>query len=121
MHLVSDPQIQQLYDQYLQLHEQEKQRKAAAEQAAKDGFIPTGGSLITVQMSLPDPKSSSGARQVRLPYEAVMWLIKRLESQGSTLQDLENMNDGVIADMMSRMGQGQPQAQIPQGVNAPLM
>lgn len=116
-----DPQIQQLYDQYLQLHEQEKQRKAAAEQAAKDGFIPTGGSLITVQMSLPDPKSSSGARQVRLPYEAVMWLIKRLESQGSTLQDLENMNDGVIADMMSRMGQGQPQAQIPQGVNAPLM
>ncbi len=107
-----DPRIKQLYDQYLTIHEDEKGRKIEAEQAAKDGFIPTGGSLITVSMHVPDPKSQSGTRQVRLPYEAVSWLLKRLESQGTTLQDLENMNDGVVADMMQKMGLPQQPQQI---------
>lgn len=108
-----DQSVQQLYDQYLQIHEEEKGRKVQAEQAAKDGFIPVGGSLITIQMSLPDPKAQGGARQVRLPYDAVMWLIKRIESQGLTMQDLESMNDGAMTEMMQRMGQ-QPQIQAPQ-------
>ena len=106
------PQIQQLYDRYLQIHEDEVGRKMQADQAAKDGFIPKGGSLITVSMHIPDPKSQSGTRQVRLPYESLMWLINRMQAEGITLDDLENMNDGVVADMMSRMGQGQPQGQL---------
>lgn len=108
------PNIKQLYDQYLSIHEDEKARKVQADQAAKDGFIPTGGSLITVSMHVPDPQSQSGTRQVRLPYEAVSWLLKRLEAQGTTLQDLEKMNDGVVADMMQRMGMQQPQPPQPQ-------
>jgi hypothetical protein len=108
------PNVKQLYDQYLAIHEEQQAQKMQAEQAAKDGFIPTGGSLITVQMSLPDPSSSSGAKQVRLPYEAIMYLIKKLEAQGATLSDLERMNDGVVLDMMNRMGQQQaPQGQLP--------
>lgn len=108
------PNVKQIYDQYLGIHEDQQAQKMKAEQAAKDGFIPTGGSLITVQMSLPDPKSSSGAKQVRLPYEAIMYLIKKLEAQGATLDDLERMNDGVVLDMMNRMGQQQaPQGQLP--------
>lgn len=112
------PEVQSLYDQYLAIHEEQIAKKAEAQQSAKDGFIPTGGSLITVSMHVPDPKSQSGTRQVRLPYEAVNWLLKRLESQGTTLQDLENMNDGVVADMMSRMGLQQPQ---PQQVGPPMV
>lgn len=108
--------IQGLYDQYLSIHEQEQQRKLSAEQAAKDGFIPVGGSLITVQMSLPDTNSSSGTRQVRLPYESLMWMIKKLEAQGATMDDLERMNDGVVADMMQRMGPPPP----PQLAAAPI-
>ena len=100
--------IQQLYDQYLQIHEDETGRKIEASQRAKDGFIPTGGSLITVQMQVADPKSQSGTRQVRLPYESIQWLLKQFEAQGITLQDLEQMNDGVVADMMQRMGQAGP-------------
>lgn len=99
-----DQQIRQLYDEYLAIHEQEVQRKEDARQAAEDGFIPTGGSLITVSMHIPDPSSQSGTRQVRLPYESVSWLLKKLETQGATQQDLQNMNDGVVADMMSKMG-----------------
>jgi hypothetical protein len=99
-----NPQIKQLYDQYLAIHEDETARKQEAKQRAEDGFIPTGGSLITVSMHIPDPSSNSGTRQVRLPYESISWLLKELETQGATQQDLENMNDGVVADMMSRMG-----------------
>jgi len=113
------PQIKQLYDQYLTIHENELSRKNQADQAAKDGFIPTGGSLITVSMHVPDPKTPSGTRQVRLPYESVSWLLKRLEAQGLTLQDLEKMNDGVVADMMKRMG---PQtAPPPQQLGPPMV
>lgn len=107
------PDIQSLYDQYLQIHEDETGRKLEAAQRAKDGFIPTGGSLITVQMQVADSSSQSGSRQVRLPYETIQWLIKQFEAQGITLEDLEKMNDGVVADMMQRMGQGsQPQSQM---------
>jgi len=107
-------QVQQLYDQYLAIHEDQTGQKIQAAQAAKDGFIPTGGSLITVSMQVADPKSQSGSRQVRLPYEAIMWLITRLETQGSSLQSLDEMNQGAIVDIQSRQGQGQPQAgQIP--------
>lgn len=108
-------QVQMLYDEYLAIHEQEVGRKMQSEQAAKDGFIPIGGSLVTVQMHVADPSSQSGTRQVRLPYEAVTWLLKRLESQGATLQDLENMNDGVVADMMSRMQAPGSAGAMPQG------
>lgn len=110
------PNIQSLYDQYLQIHEDETGRKIEAAQRAKDGFIPTGGSLITVQMQVADPSSQSGSRQVRLPYETIQWLLKQFEAQGITLDDLEKMNDGVVADMMQRMGQGQQ----PQMMNPPM-
>jgi len=103
------PQIQQMYNQYLTIHEDQQTQKLQAEQAAKDGFIPIGGSLITVQMSVPDTKSQGGSRQVRLPYESVSWLLKKLESQGATLDELESMNDGVIRDMMLKLGLDQNQ------------
>lgn len=95
-------------------------RKKQAKQAAKDGFIPTGGSLITVSMHVPDPKTPSGTRQVRLPYESVSWLLQKLEAQGLTLQDLETMNDGVVADMMKRMGQQQA-PRPPQQLGPPMV
>lgn len=110
------PNIQSLYDQYLQIHEDETGRKIEAAQRAKDGFIPTGGSLITVQMQVADPSSQSGSRQVRLPYETIQWLLKQFEAQGITLDDLEKMNDGVVADMMQRMGNNQQ----PQMMNPPM-
>lgn len=104
--------VKQLYDEYLAIHEDQIKKKMEAEQAAKDGFIPTGGALITWQMTLPDPKTSSGTRQVRVPYEACMDLIKKLEAQGLSLDQLESMNDGVVLDMMKKMQQQQPQQQM---------
>lgn len=109
-----DPQIQALYDEYLTIHEAEMQRKLEAEQAAKDGFIPTGGALVTVQMQVPDPTTSSGTRQVRIPYEAMMWLIKRLETQNMSLQQIEAMNGGSVANIVG----AQQEMQQPQDMQA---
>ena len=105
-----DPQVQSLYDQYLSIHEDQIKIKMQAQQAAKDGFIPTGGSLITVSMQVPDPSSQSGSRQVRVPYESIWWLIQRLEAQGSSLQALEQMNQGAIVDIQGRQMPNQQQA-----------
>lgn len=108
------PQIQQMYDQYLEVHEAEQMKKERAIQAAKDGFIPTGGSLITCSMQVKDPSSASGTRQVRLPYEALNWLIMKLESQGSALDTIEQTNPGAIAQM-------HPVPQLPQGQGDQVM
>lgn len=116
--------VRSLYDQYLGIHEDQLAQKAKAAQSAKDGFIPTGGSLITVSMQVEDKSSPSGSRQVRLPYEALSWLLDKLESQGSTLQSLDQMNGGVVSDVVARMGpqamQQQPQLN-PGGMPAPGM
>jgi len=100
--------IQQIYMEVLMQHEDEIKRKEAALQQAKDGFIPTGGALITCSMHVADPSKDSGTRQVRVPYEALMDLITKLEAQGSSLDALEQMNPGAVADM------NPPQAPPPQ-------
>jgi len=112
------PPIQNKYDDYLAIHEDQIKKKMDAEQAAKDGFIPISGSLITVSMHVDDPKSQSGTRQVRLPYDSITWLMKRLDSQGASLKELENMNSGVTQDMYGV--QAQPQLPSPQGQAQPL-
>jgi len=107
--------IKQQYMNQLSAHEGELARKAKAEQAAKDGFIPTDGALITCSMHIPDSSKESGTKQVRLPYTSLMWLIERLNSQGQPLEMLEQMNGGVIADIVGQMqSQQMPQAPMQQ-------
>ena len=110
------PVIQQRYQQNLAAHEGEIARKTKAEQAAKDGFIPTDGALITVSMTVPDPKNPSGAKQVRLPYMSIKWLLDRLDSQGQPLDVLEQMNPGARAEVSQQMQQ-QSQQPMQQGQN----
>jgi hypothetical protein len=107
-----NPQIQQLYIRYVQQHEAEMKRKSEAQQAAQDGMIPTGGALITCSMQVPDPKNPESTKQVRLPYEALVYLMKKLDAQGKDLETLQQMNQGAMAEMMTQMQQNpQPQPQ----------
>lgn len=108
------PNQQQMYTQFLQAHQQEETRKVAAIQQAKDGMIPTGGALVTCQIQVPDPENPGKAKQLRLPYEALMELVQKLEKQGQTLQQLEQMNQGALAQMAEQlMNNPQPQVQMP--------
>lgn len=111
--------VQMAYTQYLQMHEAQVQEKQLAIQKAKSEFIPTGGPLITVQMQVPDPSSSSGTRQVRLGADTMTWLLQQLEAQGTSQQYIEQVNGGVLQDMGygADMQQVPPQGSPPQFLN----
>ncbi len=121
--------IQQAYDVLIQIHEQMEADNLAKLQAAEAGFIPTGGYLVTCDFYVADPKDPSKTRRVRLPYEAVQWLIKKLETQGQSLEQLESMQQGAqaqIAEMLinptgQAPGTGSPNAwsMIPNGAATP--
>lgn len=109
--------VQAAYQAYLKQHEDLMTKKAEMEKAIQSGFIPVGGAMITCSMHMPDPTRPGETKQVRLPYEALNWLIKRLESQTGGMAELENVNDGAVMDMAQKLlGGGMP----PQQPSSPL-
>jgi hypothetical protein len=117
-----DQKIQQLYIRYMQQHEAELQRKEMSKKAMESELIPTGGALITCSMQVQDPKNPGSTKQVRLPYESLTHLIKALEGQGKSLEVLNTMNQGALAEMHQQMQQNpqdmqqnptQPQGPMP--------
>lgn len=111
-----EPQIQQMYQQVNQMHEQEIVRKQEAIQAAQQGQIPTDGAMVTCSIHVPDPENPGKTKQLRLPYSSLMHLVQNLEKQGKSLETLEGMNQGALAEMAQQMSQLQKQqtAHIPQ-------
>jgi hypothetical protein len=108
-----DPQIQQQYVVLVQQYQASETQRLQDIKAAESEFIPTDGYLVTCQMSIEDPSAPNKTRQVRLPYSALQWLIKMLETQGQSLGELEKMNQGALAQMaqgfiQKRLG-GQPE------------
>jgi hypothetical protein len=95
------PQIQQAYAQTVQQYMQVEVQQQQKLQMAQAGFIPTGGYLVVCDLYVQDPTDSTGVktRRARLPYESLQWLIKKLEAQGSSLSELEKMNQGAVAQM----------------------
>lgn len=105
------PEVQQNYQAYKQQHEAALAEKSAKIMAAKQEFIPTGGAMIACDMYVPNEKDPEKApRRVRVPYQAIDWLVQTLEKQGQSLSKLEDMNKGVlseVADMvLARQSQG---------------
>ena len=119
------PQIQQMYqqviDQLIQM-DAEEQRKI---QEAAQGFIPMSGMAVVCDIYVPDPNNSSKTMRARVPYDALTWLLKRLEEQGATQNAILQQQQAVIAQtagMMSQLSPSQPQpgAASPQGVQPPI-
>ena len=86
-------------------------------QRAEAGFIPTGGYSVVCDFYVQDPSDPTGekTRRARLPYEAVSWLIKQLELQGTGQKDLASMDQSMQAQYAQTMlKQGvQPQQSFP--------
>lgn len=97
------PEIQQNYDRVIQQHEQAAAMQAEKIQRAKDGFIPTDGYMVTCDLYVSDPADPTKTRRARLPYRALDWLIKQLEVQGKSLEQLEGINQGALAEMAGMM------------------
>lgn len=99
------PQIQQNFTMRLQAHEQFMAQQAKALQAAQAGFIPTGGYLVACDFYVQtDAKDPSKTKRVRMPSESLQWLIDKLEAQGSSLDQMENMNQANLAQIAQMLG-----------------
>lgn len=119
-----DPMVQNMYQMFMQQHQQKLKQEMEFKRQAESGFIPTGGAMITVNMRMPKA-DGSGTEQVRLPYDSVMSLIKDLEAQGDSLEKLNTMNQGMLMQMYGQnpalpMPPQQGQGQLAQTNNQQL-
>jgi len=111
------PEVQQNYQQVVQLHEQQELENQQRIQEMEAGFIPTGGPLTGVDFFVPNPKDPSKTRRARVPFESINWLIEMIEKQGSSLEKLEQLNPSTVAHMadnLMKTDQAQRMGQIPQ-------
>jgi hypothetical protein len=99
------PQVQQNYKDVISIREQLLSFQIQQEQALKDGFIPTGGYMVVVDLYVSDPKDPSKTKRARVPYESMNWLIKRLEAQGTSLESIDQMQPGVAGEVVGKMGE----------------
>lgn len=115
------PQVKQNYQQAIQTHEQIKSQDEIKIKQAQSEFIPTSGYLVACDFYVPDPANPQKLpKRVRLPSEALSWLINQLDSQGSDQSTLEGLNQGAQNDMantfLNKLGMlgGQSGANLPQ-------
>lgn len=105
------PQVQQAYQMYVQQHQQVEAQKAAELQRAQAGFIPATGPMVTVDYYTTDEEGKT--KRAKFPFSAVQWLEKQLQTQGTSLSQLESLDQGSQAQIAQLM-QSQQQAPMPQ-------
>ena len=115
------PQNVQLnYLDRLQLHDQVMVQQQQAAAAATSGFIPSGGGMVSADYYITTPEGKQ--QRVRLPYEAIDWLVKKLAEQGTQVEKITNMPLASQADLGQAMSQQNPMAsQGPTGQPMPPM
>lgn len=101
-------QIQGLYQQVIsQLIELDAEEQRKIQEAAQ-GFVPMSGMAVVCDIYVPDPNNSSKTMRARVPYDALVWLLKRLEEQGATQQAIMQQQQAVVAQTAQAMMQGSP-------------
>ena len=107
------PEIQGMYDKLEQYHLQKVDAEAQAAKQAQSEFVPTAGAMIACDMYVAADDPSKAPKRVRVPYQSLEWLLKVLEQQGSSLQNMEQMNQAQLAEL-AQVGAGQPPMQAGQ-------
>lgn len=107
-----DQNIQQAYFQKIQLHQQFEAKNRQAIQRAEQGFIPTGGALITVDFYVNAPNTTGGTKQTKakVPYQAIDWLLKQMEVQGANQESFAQFDQGTQAQISNMMTPPAPTA-----------
>jgi hypothetical protein len=103
-----NPQIQQLYQQRLSVHQEIFTKQELAIQQAQAGLIPTDGFLVTVNASWPNPTTGKVER-IKVPSGSLEWLVSKMQNQGLFLKEREDLPPQVQTDL----------AQLPQIFNQP--
>jgi hypothetical protein len=101
-----NPEVRQLYDQYEKIHEQKLQMEIEAKRALESEMIPTTGPMVACEMYVPQEDPSKTPKRVRIPIDALEWLVKTLDAQGQTLDKMETMNASQLMQIAQSMGAG---------------
>lgn len=85
------PQIQQTFMQARQFFADNDIKQKQEIQRAQAGFIPSGGALVKADLQVTVPNSEGGTKTTRavFPVEALSWLQKQLDIQGSAQDQLQ--------------------------------
>jgi len=106
-------QVKQNYEAQLAEHEQAKSAEVQELQAAQAGLIPTSGYMVVCDIYAPDPNNPNSTKRARLPYDALNWLIERLQGQGNVTSGMADLPPAAQADIGRMSMQQQPEAQPP--------
>lgn len=92
---------------------------AQQEEAARAtaGYIPSGGGLISADYYVTTAEGKQS--RVRIPYESMDWLVKKLNDQGSSVEKLGELPLSAQASIGSQSPQGQGQQGQDQGGGMP--
>lgn len=97
--------VQNNYRQALQMFQKMEVKRQQEILRAQQGYIPTGGYMVRFDLYVPDPKDPTKTKRGSAPYQALEWLMKKLEDQGLGMEQLEQMNEGALAEMSGMMHQ----------------
>jgi hypothetical protein len=106
-------EVQEMYAMYLQEHQVMEQENVLAKQRLMDGFIPTDGPLVTVDyyVKTVDSEGKPSSKRAKFPQRSLEWLEQQIKAQGVTMEQLEEMNQGALAEIASNIA---PQGPMPQ-------
>jgi len=93
------PEIQGLYDKYISLHMKNIDAKKEAALRAQAGFIPDGGALVGIDFFIQDPNNPERTRRARVPYDALDWLVAKLQEQGTFKKIAQTLPESAVARM----------------------
>lgn len=112
-------QIQTMYQQFLQAHQQEEARKADEIKRAQAGFIPIDGPMVAVDMYVENEDPSKQPKRWRAPQKALEWLLNQMQAQGDSMEKMEQMEQASLAQISQMMNAGGQQLPPQQGNQAP--
>lgn len=102
-------QSQEMYREALQTYKNMEQDNIMRIQRLQQGLIPTGGYLVTCDFYVPNPMNPGNTKKLKVPSEALNWMVKQLGLQGTVLDELENANPGLQAQIADGVNPGAPQ------------
>ena len=110
------PNIQEMYSMFEKYHQEKIAAEAIAIKAAQSEYIPVSGAMIGCDMYNPESDPKKTPKRVRVPYQALDWLLQQLEKQGSGMEAMEQMNSAQAASAIKQVAGGQQggQASPPQ-------
>ena len=98
-----DPSIQQAYVGKIQEHEQADTEELQRIKAMEAEFIPATGPLVKADIYVPDANNPSKTARAKIPMDALEWLLKQLQSQGTNMEELNRLQQSAVAEEAQMM------------------